>query len=189
MWYDKRGYIRKRGFSIYGYKKTSNDISGYYLLYNGEFAYNKSTSGDAPWGAVKRLDRYENGAVSTLYFVFAIKNTEQTDSDFLACYYNTDLWHSGVQAVAAEGARNHGLLNIAATDFFKTTLNIPLNIKEQRLIGAFFNKLDDLITLHQRKCDELKIYKNGLLQQMFPQPGETFPRVRFPGFTDPWEQE
>ena len=133
---------------FFGKRIASHDISGYYLLYNGEFAYNKSTSGDAPWGAVKRLDRYENGAVSTLYIVFAIKDVEQTDSDFLACYYNTDLWHSGVQAVAAEGARNHGLLNIAASDFFKTTLSIPSDIEEQRMIGAFFNKVDDLITLH-----------------------------------------
>ena len=59
---------------------------------------------------------------------------------------------------------------------------------EQKQIGALFRSVDKAITLHQRKCDELKIYKKGLLQQMFPQPGEAFPRVRFPGFTDPWEQ-
>lgn len=173
---------------FFGKRIASHDISGYYLLYNGEFAYNKSTSGDAPWGAVKRLDRYENGAVSTLYIVFAIKDVEQTDSDFLACYYNTNLWHSGVQAVAAEGARNHGLLNIAASDFFNTTLSIPSDIEEQRMIGAFFNKVDDLITLHQRKCDELKLYKRGLLQQLFSQPEELYPHVRFPGFGGPWQK-
>ena len=46
---------------------ASKDVSGYYLIENGEFAYNKSTSTDAPWGAIKRLDRYENGVLSTLY--------------------------------------------------------------------------------------------------------------------------
>lgn len=173
---------------FFGKRIASRDISGYYLLFKGEFAYNKSTSGDAPWGAVKRLDRYENGAVSTLYITFAITDPKQTDSDFIACYYDTDLWHKGVQAVAAEGARNHGLLNIAPADFFNTTLMMPVNIEEQKAIGRVLNRVDNLITLHQRKCDELKIYKKGLLQQMFPQPGESIPRVRFPGFTDPWEQ-
>ena len=62
------------------------------------------------------------------------------------------------------------------------------NIEEQEKIAGCLDKLDNTITLHQRKCDELKIYKKGLLQQMFPQPGEAFPHVRFPGFTDPWEQ-
>ena len=52
---------------------ASKDVSGYYLIENGEFAYNKSTSTDAPWGAIKRLDRYENGVLSTLYIVFGIK--------------------------------------------------------------------------------------------------------------------
>ncbi len=137
---------------FFGKRIASRDISGYYLLYQGEFAYNKSTSGDAPWGAVKRLDRYENGAVSTLYITFAIKDSEQTDSDFLACYYDTDLWHKGVQAVAAEGARNHGLLNIAPADFFNTTLMLPSNIEEQKAIGSVLNRVDNLITLHQCKC-------------------------------------
>ncbi len=136
---------------FFGKRIASRDISGYYLLYQGEFAYNKSTSGDAPWGAVKRLDRYENGAVSTLYITFAIKDSEQTDSDFLACYYDTDLWHKGVQAVAAEGARNHGLLNIAPADFFNTTLMVPSNIEEQKTIGSVLNKVDNLIALHQCK--------------------------------------
>ena len=152
---------------FFGKRIASRDISGYYLLLKGEFAYNKSTSGDAPWGAIKRLDRYENGAVSTLYITFAIKDSEQTDSDFLSCYYDTDLWHKGVQAIAAEGARNHGLLNIAPADFFNTTLMVPANIKEQKAIGSFLNSVDNLITLHQRKCDELKLYKKGLLQKMF----------------------
>ena len=117
---------------------ASKDVSGYYLVKNGEFAYNKSTSNDAPWGAVKRLDRYKNGVVSTLYIVFSIRDSNTTDSDFLATYYDTDRRHSGIQAVAAEGARNHGLLNISASDFFNTTLKMPADIEEQRKIGAFF---------------------------------------------------
>ena len=137
----------------YGDKRiASRDVSGYYLLKKGEFAYNKSTSSDAPWGAVKRLDRYEMGVLSTLYIVFALKEDGNIDSDFLVSYYDTDCWHKGVQAIAAEGARNHGLLNITPADYFETVLTVPSDVKEQHQIGTFFAKLDTLITLHQREC-------------------------------------
>ena len=128
---------------------ASKDVSGYYLIENGEFAYNKSTSTDAPWGAVKRLDHYENGVLSTLYIVFGIKENNPIDSNFLVSYYNTNLWHKGIREIAAEGARNHGLLNIAPTDFFKTKLKLPADIEEQQEIGEYFKKIDSLITFHQ----------------------------------------
>lgn len=130
---------------------ASKDVSGYYLIYNGEFAYNKSTSTDAPWGAIKRLDKYENGVLSTLYIVFKIRNEEEVNSDFLVTYYDTSNWHKDIQAIAAEGARNHGLLNIAPADFFRTELMMPQDIDEQKKIGDYFKSLNDLITLHQRK--------------------------------------
>lgn len=136
---------------------ASKDVSGYYLIYNGEFAYNKSTSSDAPWGAIKRLDRYENGVLSTLYIVFKIKDEEVTSSDFVATYYDTSNWHKEIKAIAAEGARNHGLLNIAPNDFFQTKLMVPQDIDEQQKIGGCFKMLNNLITLHQYKQKLLKI--------------------------------
>ena len=167
---------------------ASKDVSGYYLVYRGEFAYNKSTSTDAPWGAIKRLDYYEKGVLSTLYIVFRIQDEEKTDSDYLVSYYDTKLWHNGVQAIAAEGARNHGLLNIAPNDFFETNLIIPQSVNEQKLIGTFFKSLDHLITLHQRKYDMLKKVKKAMLEKMFPKNGKRVPEIRFAGFTDDWEQ-
>lgn len=167
---------------------ASKDVSDYYLVYRGEFAYNKSTSTDAPWGAIKRLDRYEKGVLSTLYIVFRIQNEEETDSDYLVSYYDTELWHNGVQAIAAEGARNHGLLNIAPNDFFETNLLMPESVNEQRMIGTFFKKLDHLITLHQRKYDMLQKVKKSMLEKMFPKNGSKVPEIRFAGFTDDWEQ-
>lgn len=146
---------------------ASKDVSGYYLIENGEFAYNKSTSTDAPWGAIKRLDRYENGVLSKLYIVFGIKENNPVDSDFLVSYYNTNLWHKGIHEIAAEGARNHGLLNIAPADFFETKLMIPQDIEEQKKIGKYFEELERLITLHQQKCEELKKIKKFMLQKMF----------------------
>ena len=130
---------------------ASKDVSGYYLIKNGEFAYNKSTSTEAPWGAIKRLDCYENGVLSTLYIIFGIKEDVPVDSDFLASYYSTNLWHKGIHEIAAEGARNHGLLNIAPADFFETKLMIPQDVEEQKKIGKYFTMLEALITLHQRE--------------------------------------
>ena len=167
---------------------ASKDVSGYYLIYNGEFAYNKSTSSDAPWGAIKRLDRYENGVLSTLYIVFRIKNEDILNSDFLMNYYDTNNWHKDIQAIAAEGARNHGLLNIAPADFFETELMLPQDIEEQKNIGNYFKSLNNLITLHQRKCDETKKLKKFMLQKMFPKKDAKKPEIRFAGFTNDWEQ-
>ena len=167
---------------------ASKDVSGYYLIKNGEFAYNKSTSTEAPWGAIKRLDCYENGVLSTLYIIFGIKEDVPVDSDFLASYYSTNLWHKGIHEIAAEGARNHGLLNIAPADFFETKLMIPQDVEEQKKIGKYFTMLEALITLHQRKCDETKKLKKYMLQKMFPQNGKKVPELRFSEFTDDWEQ-
>ena len=130
---------------------ASRDVSNYYLVLNGEFAYNKSTSDGYPFGAVKRLDLYEKGVLSTLYIVFAPKKEQQIDSDYLTVFFDTDRWHKGVAERAAEGARNHGLLNISAEDFFDIDLSVPKDIVEQKQIGAFIRQLDHLITLHQRK--------------------------------------
>ena len=146
---------------------ASKDVSGYYLIENGEFAYNKSTSTDAPWGAVKRLDHYENGVLSTLYIVFGIKENNPIDSNFLVSYYNTNLWHKGIHEIAAEGARNHGLLNIVPADFFETELMIPQDIEEQKQIGKFFKELEALITLHQREVEKLQNIKKSMLETMF----------------------
>ena len=130
---------------------ASRDVSNYYLVLNGEFAYNKSTSDGYPFGAIKRLDLYEKGVLSTLYIVFVPKNEQNINSDFLTVYFDTDRWHKGVAERAAEGARNHGLLNISAEDFFDIELSIPKDLAEQKQIGEFIRSLDRLITLHQRK--------------------------------------
>lgn len=167
---------------------ASRDVSNYYLVYNGEFAYNKSTSDGYPFGAVKRLDWYEKGVLSTLYIVFALKHPEKDDSDFMTVFYDTDRWHRGVAERAAEGARNHGLLNISADDFFDIDTTMPEDKVEQEKIGRLLKKLDTLITLHQRKYEKLVNIKKSMLDKMFPQNGASVPKIRFKGFTDPWEQ-
>lgn len=164
---------------------ASKDISGYFLLKKGEFAYNKSYSKDFPWGAVKRLDKYEKGVLSTLYIVFIPENV---NSDFLVSYYDTNRWHKEVSMRAAEGARNHGLLNITAKDFFKTELKIPSTEKEQQKIGTLFKQLDDTIALQQQLIDQQKQYKRTMLKKMFPQEGGYVPEIRFEGFSGDWDE-
>ena len=156
------GLIDQRLF--FNSQVASKDMSGYYLLRKGEFAYNKSTSVDSPWGAIKRLTQYEKGCVSTLYICFELRDV---DPDYLVTYYETNRWYKAVQMIAAEGARNHGLLNIAPDDFFETTLSVPLSTVEQQAIGSFFSRLDSLITLHQRKLELLQNIKKSLLDEMF----------------------
>jgi len=159
---------------------ASKDVRGYYLIKKGEFAYNKSTSVDAPFGAIKRLDKYKNGVLSTLYILFKIIDDTSTCSDYLVTYYSTDLWHKGIQSIAAEGARNHGLLNIAPDDFFETMISIPLNVFEQKKVGELFQILDHLITLHQSKFfgDILKTIASYTLYWEQRKHGEVFIYLR-----------
>lgn len=166
---------------------ASRDMSNYYLIKKGEFAYNKSYSEGYPFGAVKRLDYYDIGALSTLYILFEITDNN-ISSDFIVSYYMTHLWYKEISKRAAEGARNHGLLNISTEDFFDSELNIPNSIEEQVKIGNFIKQFDKFITLHQCKLEKLKLTKKALLQKLFPKNGKHIPEIRFKGFTDAWEQ-
>ena len=109
------GLIDQRKF--FNKQIASKDMSNYYLLLNGEFAYNKSYSNGYPVGAIKRLDKYATGAVSTLYICFSLIDIN-TYSDFLSHYFDTSKWYSQIFEIANEGARNHGLLNMSTRDFF-----------------------------------------------------------------------
>lgn len=141
----QNGLIDQNDF--FGKQIASRDVSGYFLVKNGEFAYNKSYSNGYPWGVIKRLDNYDMGVLSTLYIVFRPINIS---SQFLVYYYDTSIWHKEIAKNAAEGARNHGLLNITPVDFFGTSLVIPNSIEEQQKIGLLFKQLDNLITQNER---------------------------------------
>ena len=145
---------------------ASKNLEGYYLLKNGEFAYNKSYSKGYPWGAIKRLDKYECGVLSSLYICF--KPNTGINSDFLTNYFETTKWHKEVSMIAVEGARNHGLLNIAVSDFFETLHYVPA-VKEQEKIASFFSLIDKKIELQTEKVEELKNYKKGIMQKIFSQ--------------------
>ena len=163
-------------------------MSNYYLLKKGEFAYNKSYSNGFDYGSIKRLNAYKQGCLSTLYICFGI-TSDEVESDYLECFFDTLKWYGDVSMICAEGARNHGLLNVDTKGFFdEVTVDLPKSLEEQKRISAYLNALNHLITLHQRKCDETKQLKKFMLQKMFPKNGEKNPEIRFEGFTDDWEQ-
>ena len=130
------GLIDQREF----FSKTvaSTDMSGYYLLNSGEFAYNRSTSNDYPFGSIKRLELYPMGAVSTLYLCFAIKE-DVVISDLAKWYFESTQWHRGISQICAEGARNHGLLNVPTDGFFSTEHLLPSDKKEQIAIAKYLS--------------------------------------------------
>ena len=122
---------------------AAQDVSNYYLIKKGEFAYNRSTSKDAPVGAVRRLVDYEEGVLSTLYLVFSITDPQHVDPNYLSYFFETTGWHSWILERAAEGARNHGLLNVSSQDFLSLPVMLPSSLEEQQKIGEFFQKIDD----------------------------------------------
>ena len=149
---------------------ASKDMSGYYLLLNGEYAYNKSYSVGYDFGSIKRLDRYPIGALSTLYICFALK---KHDSDFIKAYFDSLKWYREIYMISAEGARNHGLLNVPTDEFFETKHYLPQNLNEQRKIADFIIALDHRIDAQQSLVDNLKKYKRGLSDELFSKNGVT----------------
>lgn len=158
------GLINQNDF--FNSRIASKDVSGYYLIKNGEFAYNKSSSDGYPFGAVKRLDRYKMGVLSTLYIIFAL-NKDKIDSDFLSIFFETDKWYEHISQRAAEGARNHGLLNISSEDFLDLKILTPKSKNEQNLIAGYVSALGRLVEGTSSKLTKLRTMKQSLLQKMF----------------------
>lgn len=158
------GLINQNDF--FNSRIASKDVSGYYLIKKGEFAYNKSTSDGYPVGAVKRLDKYEMGVLSTLYIIFALKK-EKLKSDFLSTFFETGKWHEHIYQCASEGARNHGLLNISSDDFLKLKILAPKAKNEQALISEFVMLMDRLVNESTDKLSKFRSMKHSLLQKMF----------------------
>ena len=144
---------------------ASADMSNYYLMKKGEFTYNKSYSGDYSWGAVKRLDRYDEGCLSSLYICFSLKPF--VNSDFITHYFETTKWYRGVSEIAGEGARNHGLLNIAIPDYFATKHYLPASSEEQQKIADLFNLLTKRIETQIRVIEDLQTLKKAIRKLMF----------------------
>lgn len=141
---------------------ASDDKSNYFLLEKGDFAYNKSYSNGYPFGAIKRLTRYEVGIVSPLYICFRIKEGS-VSGEYLEQYFEAGLMNHEIQAFAQEGARNHGLLNIAVDDFFNSKILLP-SPEEQTAIAEIFSTADREIDLLRQDIEQEKQKKKALMQ-------------------------
>ena len=151
--------------SFFNKTVASKDMSGYYLLKNGEFAYNKSYSNDYPWGAIKRLDLYDMGCLSTLYICFKT-NDNIVNSNYLVHYFESSKWHKQVADIAGEGARNHGLLNIVVNDFFNTKHAVP-TIENQIKIAGFLDLIEKRIQTQIKIIDTLSSQKKQIRNLIF----------------------
>lgn len=150
--------------TFFNKKVSSKDMSGYYLLKNGEFAYNKSYSNGYDFGSIKRLERYEMGALSTLYICFSLK---KHCSDYIKHYFDSLKWYRQIYIISAEGARNHGLLNVPTDDFFATIHFLSPDIEEQKKIADFLSLIDQRIEKQRQLVENLKKYKRGALSRVF----------------------
>ena len=113
-----------------------------------------------------------------------VRTLKNTNASFLVQYLSSQPYFNEVNKCLAGGTRQR--ISRSALAEFKVL--VPSEKAEQDIIGKVFDKFDSLITLHQRKLEHLKLKKKSLLQKLFPKEGEVYPELRFPGFTDPWEQ-
>ena len=109
--------------------------------------------------------------------------TPNANNDAYFLLTECEIWSNQMKRRAASGT-----MQIVNKSEFSELVTMVPKFEEQKKIGSFFSCLDNLITLHQRKCDVLKKLKKGLLQKMFPKDGTNIPEIRFPEFTDAWEQ-
>ncbi|MZL99427.1 restriction endonuclease subunit S [Bifidobacterium pseudocatenulatum] len=160
------------------------NIGNYSVVYPDDFVYNPRISTIAPCGPINRNKLGRNGVMSPLYTVFSVDDV--INKLYLEYYFKTNSWHQFMFLEGNSGARSDRF-SISDSTFFEMPIQCPV-LEEQELIASFFNRLDSLITLHQRKYDKLCVLKKSMLDKMFPKGGSLYPQIRFAGFTDPWEQ-
>ena len=107
-----------------------------------------------------------------------LNHDERLSNLFLKCFYSVVKW-DGIEGSTIKRLYNDNIL--------KTVICMP-SVSEQEYVGIFFENLDNLITLHQRKYDKLVNVKKSMLEKMFPRDGKIVPDIRFSGFTEDWEQ-
>ncbi|EMW41716.1 restriction endonuclease subunit S [Escherichia coli] len=159
----QHGLIKQEDF----FKKTvaSDTLDGYFLLKKGQFAYNKSYSNGYPMGAIKRLNRYPEGVVTTLYICFELTTPKKSCGDYWEHYFESGLLNNSLSQIAHEGGRAHGLLNVKPSDFFSLKVAVP-GFEEQQKIASVLSSADTEISTLEKKLACLKDEKKALMQQL-----------------------
>ena len=154
-------------------------LANYKIVHFGDVVYNSMRM----WQGAVDASRYD-GIVSPAYVV-ARPNSE-VYARFFARLLRQPMLLKQYQQVSQGNSKDTQVLKF--DDFASIGISMPVSENEQRQIGGFFDRLDSLITLHQRKYDKLCVLKKSMLDKMFPKGGSLYPEIRFSGFTDPWEQ-
>lgn len=170
-------------------EKFGKELSGkqyekYIVLHKGDFSYNKGNSKTSPQGCIYRLNDRESAAVPNVFESFRIKeqNADYYEQLFLSGFLNRQLYSR-----INRGVRDDGLLNLTGKDFYSCTVPVP-PVDEQKKIAEVLLCCDRVIDLKQQLIIELQQLKNGFLQAVFPTKGCNKPDIRFPGFSEAWEQ-
>ncbi|KPN83469.1 restriction endonuclease subunit S [Apilactobacillus kunkeei] len=169
----------------FGTVLAGNELKNYTLLKKGQLSYNHGNSKLAEYGAVFCLRNYDKALVPRVYHSFELKNG---DSNFIEKLFESKIPDRQLRKLITSGARMDGLLNINKKAFGSISLNFPSQYEQQK-IGSFFTRMDKIIELQIQKLEQLKKLKHGYLQKMFPQDGESIPRLRFSGFSGGWKKK
>ena len=175
------GIVNQINFQGRSFAGTS--VSNYGVVEIGDIVYTKSPLKLNPYGVIK-TNRFNTGIVSTLYAIY--KTKENCDSKFIEHYFNLDdRLNKYLKPLVNKGAKN--TLMVSSENALIGEVCFP-QVTEQKLITDLLDCSDKYITLHQRKLEHLNLKKKALLQKLFPKNGEHYPELRFPGFTNAWEQ-
>ena len=161
---------------------TAEYLKTYYTFNLGDIAFEGHQSKEFRYGRFVEND-IGNGIVSHIFAVF--RPIKEFDLQFWKYAINNEML---MQRILSRSTKASTMMHDLVTeDFLNETFLVP-SLNEQKQIGTYLKSIDHLITLHQRKCDELKKVKKFMLQKMFPKKGEKNPEIRFDGFTNDWEQ-
>ena len=164
-------------------KDIATNTGNYFIVELGDYVYNPRKSAAAPVGPISK-NQIGTGVMSPLYSVFRFLSDA---NDFFAHYFKSSHWHGYLRRVSNKGAR-HDRMAITNDDLMRMPIPTP-SPSEQQKIADCLDSLDDLIAAEGRKLEALRQHKQGLMQQLFPQPGETVPKLQFTEFLDSGEWE
>lgn len=153
------------------------------FLQNGDIIV-ADTAEDSTVGKCSEIAGLNDEIVLSGLHTIPYRPIEKFASGYLGYYLNSSAYHNQLIPLM-QGIKVTSISKSAMQD---TDIVYPKSVEEQGKIGDYFQSLDNLITLHQKKCEQLTILKKYMLQKMFPQNGSDKPEIRFEGFTDDWEQ-
>ena len=174
----------------FGRITAGSSLKNYIALQKNDFAYNKSATKAYPEGFIALCANNDRAAVPSSIFTCFRVDQNQVIPNFLNSLFFFNIHGRWLKSRIAVGARAHGSLQVSDSDLMAMPLPLPSgprSVSEQQKIADCLASIDELITLESQKLDHLKLYKKGLMQQLFPTEGETVPRLRFPEFRNTGE--